>query len=59
MNPNFSLQSQWHPAEAAGETRAIGKLPMIGVSMAPIILIVCVVALVLSLAVAAFLLGGQ
>ena len=57
MNRNPSSPSQWQAAEAAEKTRAIHKLSMISVWMAPII--VCVVVILLSLAVAGFLLGDK
>ena len=57
MNQNSSSPSQRQAAEAVETTRAIRKLPAISVWAAPII--VCVVAMVLSLAVAGFLLGGK
>ena len=57
MNQNPSSQSQSLAATTTQKTRALHKLSAISVWMAPII--VCVVLIVLSLAVAGFLLGDK
>jgi len=58
MNRNSSSQSQWQDGEAAEKSRDLHRLSiMMSAWMVPVI--VCVVAIVLSLAVAGFLLGDK
>lgn len=57
MNRNSSSQSQGQDGEAAEKSRDLHRLSMISAWMVPVI--VCVVVIVLSLAVAGFLLGDK
>lgn len=57
MKQNFSPQSQWQALESAEQNRTIQMPKVISVWVAPII--VCVVAIMLSLVVAALLLGNK
>jgi hypothetical protein len=57
MNQNSQSQSQWQDGEAAEKSRDLHRLSMISAWMVPVI--VCVVVIVLSLAVAGFLLGDK
>ena len=59
MNQSYSLQLKSRSAGPAQNLRAMEKLSRIGAQIGPVVLIVCVVAIVLSLAFAAVFSSGQ